>query len=41
MIKQKNKIVFVYIDLIEGVGKDEKGIEFVINCGVDGIILIR
>ncbi|ADQ04311.1 glycerol-3-phosphate responsive antiterminator, GlpP [Caldicellulosiruptor owensensis OL] len=41
MIKQKNKIVFVHIDLIEGVGKDEKGIEFVINCGADGIISTR
>ncbi|BCS81594.1 glycerol uptake operon antiterminator regulatory protein [Caldicellulosiruptor diazotrophicus] len=41
MIKQKNKIVFVHIDLIEGVGKDEKGIEFLINCGADGIISTR
>ena len=41
MIKQKNKIVFVHIDLIEGVGKDEKGIEFIINCGADGIISTR
>lgn len=41
MIKQKNKTVFIHIDLIEGVGKDEKGIEFVINCGADGIISTR
>ncbi|WAM33183.1 glycerol-3-phosphate responsive antiterminator [Caldicellulosiruptor morganii] len=34
------KIVFVHIDLIEGVGKDEKGIEFLKNVGADGIISI-
>lgn len=38
MIKKKNKLVFVHIDLIEGLGKDEKGIEFLKTHGVDGII---
>ncbi|WAM30981.1 glycerol-3-phosphate responsive antiterminator [Caldicellulosiruptor naganoensis] len=41
MIKQKNKLVFVHIDLIEGVGKDEKGIEFLKSIGADGIISTR
>lgn len=38
---QKNKIVFVHIDLAEGIGKDKTGIEFLLNCGVAGIISTR
>ncbi len=32
------KLVFVHIDLAEGIGKDRSGIEFLASCGVDGII---
>ena len=32
------KIIFVHIDLAEGIGKDRTGIEYLAKCGVDGII---
>ncbi|MCQ2455480.1 MAG: glycerol-3-phosphate responsive antiterminator [Clostridia bacterium] len=35
---QKDKKVFVHIDLAEGIGKDSAGIEFLSKCGADGII---
>lgn len=36
-----NKYIFVHIDLAEGIGKDKGGIEFLLKCGVDGIISTR
>ncbi len=38
---KKGKAVFVHIDLAEGIGKDKTGLEFLANCGVDGIITTR
>ena len=38
---KNNKHIFVHIDLAEGVGKDKSGIEYISNCGVDGIITTR
>ena len=35
---EKGKMIFVHIDLAEGIGKDKTGIEFLKNTGVDGII---
>ena len=35
------KILFVHIDLAEGIGKDKSGIEFLADCGVHGIISTR
>ena len=32
------KIVFVHIDLSEGIGKDRAGLTYLAKCGVDGII---
>lgn len=39
--KLKNKLVFVHIDLADGIGKDKAGIEWLSSCGVDGIISTR
>ena len=35
------KILFVHIDLADGIGKDKSGIEFLASCGVRGIISTR
>lgn len=35
------KIVFVHIDLADGIGKDKVGLRFLADCGVDGIITTR
>ncbi len=35
------KLIFVHIDLAEGVGKDRTGVRFLADCGVDGIISTR
>ena len=35
------KVIFVHLDLAEGIGKDRAGIEFLAGCGVDGIISNR
>ena len=35
------KVIFVHLDLAEGIGKDRAGIEFLAGCGVDGIISTR
>lgn len=35
------KKVFIHIDLAEGIGKDKTGLEFLADCGVDGIITTR
>lgn len=39
--KRAGKLVFVHIDLAEGIGKDKAGIEFLARCGVAGIITTR
>lgn len=36
-----DKIVFVHLDLAEGIGKDRSGLQFLRECGVDGIISTR
>ena len=36
-----NKMFFIHIDLAEGIGKDEYGIKFAKEQGVDGIISTR
>ncbi|MEZ0535711.1 glycerol-3-phosphate responsive antiterminator [Caldicellulosiruptoraceae bacterium PP1] len=38
LIKKHDKLCFVHIDLIEGLGKDDIGILYLKNIGVDGII---
>lgn len=32
------KLIFIHIDLAEGIGKDRSGVEFLKNAGADGII---
>lgn len=39
--KMSNKIIFIHIDLADGIGKDKAGIEFIARCGADGIISTR
>ena len=35
---EAEKFVFVHLDLAEGIGKDRSGLQFLRECGVDGII---
>jgi len=35
---EKNKRLFIHIDLAKGIGKDESGIRFLKRLGVDGVI---
>ncbi len=39
--KQAGKRIFIHIDLTDGIGKDKSGIEYLANCGTDGIISTR
>ncbi len=39
--RQRGKLVFVHLDLAEGIGKDRAGIEFLAECGVHGILSTR
>ena len=39
--KNRNKIIFVHIDLAEGIGKDRSGVSFLAKSGVNGIISTR
>lgn len=39
--KSKNKLVFVHIDLADGIGRDKTGICWLADSGVDGIISTR
>ena len=39
--KEKNKLVFVHIDLADGIGRDKTGICWLKNLEVDGIISTR
>lgn len=41
MAHKSGKKFFIHIDLAEGIGKDEYGIRFVKNVGVDGVISTR
>lgn len=38
---ENNKLLFIHIDLAEGIGKDSAGINYIKKCGVDGIISTR
>lgn len=38
---EAGKMVFVHIDLVDGIGKDKTGIAFLARCGVQGIISTR
>ncbi len=38
---QKEKKLFIHVDLADGIGKDEAGISFLASLGVDGIISTR
>lgn len=38
---QHHKYVMIHIDLAEGVGKDKVGIQFLKQCGADGILSTR
>ena len=39
--KEKNKYIFIHIDLADGVGKDKSGVKFLAACGADGVISTR
>jgi len=39
--KENGRLVFIHIDLAEGIGKDKAGIRWLAACGVDGIISTR
>ncbi len=39
--KQQDKLVFVHIDLAEGIGKDKTGLAWLAQLGADGIISTR
>ena len=39
--KQEGKIIFIHIDLAEGIGKDKAGLAFLASLGADGIISTR
>lgn len=36
-----NKKIFIHIDLADGLGKDKTGVEYLAQCGADGIISTR
>jgi len=38
---EKGKILFVHIDLAEGIGKDKEGLQYLASIGVDGVISTR
>ena len=38
---QAGKLIFVHLDMAEGIGKDKEGVQFLAQCGVDGIISTR
>ena len=40
-IHSRGKVAFVHIDLLDGIGKDKSGVEFLAKCGVDGIVSTR
>lgn len=38
---EAGKILFVHMDLAEGMGKDKAALQYMVKCGVDGIISTR
>ena len=38
---QAEKLIFVHLDMAEGIGKDKEGVQYLAQCGVDGIISTR
>ena len=40
-VHEKGKSLFLHMDLADGIGKDAVGIQFVKQCGVEGIISTR
>lgn len=36
-----SKTVFIHIDIADGIGKDVKGLSYVLSCGIHGIISTR
>lgn len=41
MCRQSGKMLFVHIDLAEGIGKDKYGLRFIQKLGVEGVISTR
>jgi len=35
------KAILIHLDLAEGIGKDREGLQYLVQCGVDGIISTR
>ena len=35
------QIIFIHVDLAEGVGKDKEGLQYLASCGADGILSTR
>ncbi|MBQ9967570.1 MAG: glycerol-3-phosphate responsive antiterminator [Oscillospiraceae bacterium] len=38
---EAEKLIFVHIDLADGIGKDREGLQYLAACGADGIISTR
>ena len=38
---EAGKILFIHIDLADGIGKDREGLQYLAACGADGIISTR
>ena len=38
---EAGKLLFVHIDLADGIGKDKEGLQYLAACGTDGIISTR
>lgn len=36
-----DKLLFVHVDLAEGIGKDKEGLQYLVSAGIDGIISTR
>lgn len=41
LLKEKGKKVYVHIDLVDGLGRDEEAVKFLKGVGVDGIITTK
>ena len=41
LCNENGKMLFIHIDLAEGIGKDKAGLKFVKKCGADGILSTR
>jgi glycerol uptake operon antiterminator len=38
---EAGKLLFIHLDMAEGIGKDREGVAYLAQCGVDGIISTR